>query len=84
MRSQEGEPHFVRAGASEIHMDMQKSNCKWTFTRKNAHGHVTRAILCGNLEEKIPDTLSGEHVFYGNLQDKTHMEMSQEPICVEI
>ena len=24
----------------------------WKFTGKNAHGHCTRAILCGNLQEK--------------------------------
>ena len=29
------------------------------FTRKNAHGHFTRAILCGNLQEKCGRLLSG-------------------------
>ena len=48
-----------------------------------AHGHVTRAILW-KFTGKMPDTLSGEHVFNGNLQEKTHMDMSQEPFCVKI
>ena len=30
----------------------------WKFTGKNAHGHVTRAILCGNLQEKCGRLLS--------------------------
>ena len=32
----------------------------------------------------MPFTLSGTRILYGNLQVKTHMDMSQEAFCVEI
>ena len=33
-----------------------KSHFVWKFTGKNAHGDVTKAILCGNLQGKMPHT----------------------------
>ena len=34
--------------------------------KKNAHGHCTRAILCGNLQEKLPHTWCG-HTVWGKM-----------------
>ena len=48
MRSQEREPHVVRAGGGESHMDMSEEPFCMEIYRKNAHEHVRRAILCGN------------------------------------
>ena len=36
----------------------EKSHFVWKFTGKNAHGHVRRAILSGNLQEKCRTRIS--------------------------
>ena len=57
-------PRFVRACAVDTHMDISQEPLYAVIYRKNAaplsrglrsrnaHGHFTRAILCGNLQEK--------------------------------
>ena len=40
----------------------QKSHLVWKFAGKIAHGHVTRAILCGNLQEKCRSVIPGPAV----------------------
>ena len=50
---------------------------------QNAHGHFTRAILCGNLQEKCRTPIRG-HRFVRACAVKMHMDISQEPFCVEI
>ena len=40
-------------------------------------------VFVWKLTGKMPDPYSGDGTLYGNLAKK-HMEMSQEPFCVEI
>ena len=51
----------------------------------NAHGHVTRAILSGKLEEKWPRTPPWTS-FCASLRTRNvhGQDMSQEPFCAEI
>ena len=122
MRSQEREPHLVRAGGSEIHRDMseepfcveiyrkkctwtcQKSHFVWTFTGKKTQApvtgailwlpgttfwmeveaHVTRAILYGNLQEKCRTRIPRAAFCVEIYKKKKHMDMLEEPFCVEI
>jgi hypothetical protein len=67
-RSQDREAHFVRACTVEMYTDISQEpfgnlqeKCRTPSLRhpfcarlrsRNAHGHVTRGILCGNLEGK--------------------------------
>ena len=45
--------HFVWKFTGKMpHTTFQGPHFVWKFTGKNAHGHCTRAILCGNLQEK--------------------------------
>ena len=69
IRSPEREPHLVRSGGSESHMDMSEELVCMEVTGKNAHGHVRRGILCGNLLEncrpRSPGPAFGDHVLDG-------------------
>ena len=54
-------------------MDMSEEPFCMEIQRKNAHGHVRRAILCGNFKEKGTGTghrshcvPSGDHVLEGS------------------
>ena len=70
MRSQEREPHFVRAGAVEIHMDMSEEPfCVETY-KKNAgpQSRDTRFVRACAVETHMD----------------TSQEISQEPFCMEI
>ena len=64
----------------------QKSHFVWKFTGKNAHGHVRRAILCGNLQEKRHRHRSQEPFcgFRGPRFGWKLRHMLQEPFCMEI
>ena len=50
---------------------------------RNAHGHFTRAILCGNLQENAGRVARGQR-FTRACAVEMHMDISQEPFCVEI
>ena len=70
----------MRACAVEIHMNISQEPfcmeiCKENAIcprSRNAHGHVTRAILCGHLQEKR-GTLIPRHPFCASLRSRnTH------------
>ena len=50
---------------------------------RNAHGQVTRAILCGNLQEKcrIP---SPKEPFCGNLEEKSRTQILLSTFCARL
>ena len=58
----------------------------WKFTGKNAHGHVRRAILCGNLQGKRHRHRSQEPfcALRGPRFGWKLRHMLQEPFCMEI
>ena len=78
MRAQDREAHFVRACPIDNYMDMQNEQICIEIYKKNAHGHFTSHILFGNLKEKMPHTLSGDGILYGNFTEKTRVDMSQD------
>ena len=49
---------------------------------RNAHGHVTRAILCKKLQEKC--RAEPRHAFMRACAVEMHMDVSQEPFGAEI
>ena len=51
--------------------------------KRNVHGHVTRATLCRNLQENAGRYSRALH-FVRACTIEMHMDMSQEPLCVEI
>ena len=85
MRSQEREPHVVRAGGGEIHMDMSEEPFRtvWKITRKMPDPKPAGGILWKFIG-KVPDPYSGACTLCGNLQVKTRTVIPQEPFCVEI
>ena len=104
MRSQEREPHFVRAFRIESPMDMSRAPLCIAIYRKNAglQSRDTRFVrACAvethmdtsegfekshfvwNFTRKKPHPNSAAHVLYCNLQGKTHMDISEEPFCME-
>jgi len=50
---------------------------------RNAHGHVRRGILRGNLQENAGPVSRGQH-FAGACAVKMNMDMLQEAFCAEI
>ena len=66
--------------------EFQDPHFVWKFTGKNAHGHVRRAILCGNLQEKRHRHRSQEPFcgFRGPRFGLKLRHMLQQPFCVEI
>ena len=95
-----GRDTLCRPAKSKCTWTFHKSHFVWKFTGKmpdpnpgtsfyaslrsqNAHGHFTRAILCGNLQEKCRTPIRG-HRFMRACAVKMHMDISQEPFCVEI
>ena len=54
----------------------------WKFKGKHG-GHVTRAILCGNVKKNGRGHLRGQRFVRAGAVE-THMDMSQEPFCVEM
>ena len=96
-RSQDREAHFVRACAVEMHMHIAQGGnlqgkCRTlipgqafcgSLRSRNAHGHVTRAILCGNLQGKcrLPSPRTPD--FVGACEVEMHMDMSEEAFCMD-
>ena len=86
---QSRDTRFVRACAVEMRTDIsQEPFCLDLFCAslrsRNAHGRFTRAILCGNLQEKCL-TPSPRHIrFVRACAVEMHMDMSQEAFCREI
>ena len=54
-----------------------------TLRSRNAHGHVTSGIVCGNLRGKCRTHIP-RPVFCARLRIEMHMDMSQEAFCAEI
>ena len=54
-----------------------------SLRNRNAHGHVTRGILCGNLQGKCR-TLIPRPAFCASLRSRNAYGMSQEAFCAEI
>ena len=54
-----------------------------SLRKRNAHGHVTRGILCGILQGKCR-TLIPRPAFCASCAVETHMDMSQKAFCAEI
>ena len=52
----------------------------WKLTRKNAHGHVTKAILCGNLQGKCRTPFAGS-TFGMEIYKKTHGHVTRAILC---
>ena len=56
-----------------------QSKRTWTF-----HKRFHKSNFVWTFTGKMPHTLSGEHVLYGNLREKTHRDILEEPFCIEI
>ena len=84
MRSQEREPHLVRAGGSEIHMDMSEEPFCMEIYRKKRTWTCHKSHFVWKFTGKMPYPLFQTRILCGNLQEKTHMDIAQEPFCVEI
>ena len=82
MRSQEREPHLVRAGEGKIHMDMSEEPVCVEIYRKNAGPGFRGPHLVWKFTGKMPDTDSGDGILCGNLQEKKpHGECTRAILC---
>ena len=93
-RSQDREAHFVRACAGDMRMDIsQEPFCKKCYRKngrghlrcaslrsRNAHGHVTRGILCGNLQGKCRTRIPRPVVWPHSLGNKSKVDDLQSII----
>ena len=84
MKSQEREPHTVRAGVGEIHMDLPEEPFEMEIYRKKCTWTCHKSHFVRKFTGKMLFSDSGDRILCGNLQGKTHMDMSQEPFCGEI
>ena len=59
----------------------QKSHFVWKFTGKKAHGHVRRAILYGNLQEKCRTHFSSPHFVRKFTGKNAHGHCTKAILC---
>ena len=71
-------------GTSASKTTAKATRISWgTAEGRNRHGHFTRAILCGNLQENAGPRFRGKQHFARACAVETHMDISQEPFCVD-
>ena len=56
-------------------LEIYREKCTWTSMKSHFVWKFTG---------KMPDPIFADGILCGNLQGKTHMDMSEEPFCVEI
>ena len=61
----------------------QEPFCVETY-KKNAGPQAHKSHFVWTLTGKVPDPDPRAHVLYWNLQEKTHMDISEDAFCVEI
>ena len=67
----------------ENHSQARESTLCASLRNRNAHGHFTRAISCGIYRKNAGPQACDTH-FVRACAVETHMDISQEPFCVEI
>ena len=84
MRSQEWEPHFVRVGAGEIHMDMSEERFCIEIYRKSAGPQFRGARFVWKFIGKKAHGHFRRAILCGNLQEKCRSPFPGPAICMEI
>ena len=69
MRSQEREPHLVRSGGSEIHMDMSEEPLCMENYRKKCTWTCQKSHFVWKFTGKLPVTDAGTHIWGPHILD---------------
>ena len=65
-------------------MDMSQEPFCMEISKRNARPQAHKSQFVWKLTGKVPDPDPGAHILCGNLEETTHMDMSQEPFFVYI